>query len=93
VLGDRYQTQTADAAWVSLDLLRSKPIEHGTVPELQTYLDGIDKTALEICTRQDGTPWGSEVQMQTAVSHYLRDLESDGKIGAGTNPARAMLRA
>jgi integrase len=37
-----------------------------------------------ICTRQDGTPWEDEKQMQTAVSHYLRDLEADGKIGAGT---------
>lgn len=54
------------------------------VPELQTYLDGLDKTALVICTRQDGTPWDDEKQMQTAVSHYLRDQEALGNIGAGT---------
>lgn len=54
------------------------------VPELQEHLDGLDRTALMICTRQDGTPWDDEKQMQTAVSHYLRDLEAEGKIGAGT---------
>lgn len=52
--------------------------------ELQAYLEKVERTALEICTRQDGTPWESEVQMQTTVSHYLRDLERLGKIGAGT---------
>lgn len=54
------------------------------VEELQDYLDKLGRTALEICTRQDGTPWESEVQMQTAVSHYLRDLEKEGHIGEGT---------
>ena len=52
--------------------------------ELQAHLEGLDKTALEIATRQDGTPWDNERQMQTAVSHYLRDLERDGHIGEGT---------
>ncbi|TQX91256.1 integrase [Rhizobium sp. rho-13.1] len=59
-------------------------------PELQVHLDGLDRgeetnlAALMICTRQDGTPWDDEKQMQTAVSHYLRDQEALGKIGAGT---------
>lgn len=52
--------------------------------ELQAHLDGLDRSALEMCTRQDGTPWEDEKQMQTAISHYLRDLEKDGHIGAGT---------
>jgi integrase len=37
-----------------------------------------------IAIRDDGTPWESEVDMQTRVSHYLRDIERDGLIGAGT---------
>ena len=37
-----------------------------------------------IAVRDDGTPWESEKEMQTRVSHYLRDLERDGLIGAGT---------
>lgn len=53
-------------------------------PELQRHIDCLDRTALVICTRQDGTPWTDEKQMQTAVSHYLRDLEASGEIGAGT---------
>lgn len=52
--------------------------------ELQAHLDAIERTALEICTKADGTPWESEVQMQTTISHYLRELERQGKIGGGT---------
>jgi integrase len=37
-----------------------------------------------IAVRDDGTPWPSEMEMQTRVSHYLRDLERAGLIGAGT---------
>jgi integrase len=64
--------KNAEQSWV--------PVE----PELQTYLDGLDRTSLNIATRTDGTPWASEKEMQTAVSHYLRRLEKDGLIGAGT---------
>jgi len=84
----RWQNYQPDAAFGRcFRVVTRKNDEQTWIPatsELQTYLDGLDKTALEICTRQDGTPWESEVQMQTAVSHYLRDLESEGKIGAGT---------
>lgn len=54
------------------------------VPELQAHLDGLERTALKIATRAGGTPWDDEKQMQTAVSHFLRDLEVEGVIGAGT---------
>ena len=54
------------------------------VPELQSYLDGLDRTSLHIATRADGRPWDSEKQLQTEVSHFLRALEADGLIGAGT---------
>jgi site-specific recombinase XerD len=37
-----------------------------------------------IAVRDDGSPWESEKDMQTRVSHWLRDRERDGKIGAGT---------
>ncbi|TAV98454.1 integrase [Rhizobium ruizarguesonis] len=73
--------------WKCFRKVARKNQENTMVPvveELQEYIDKLDKTALEICTRQDGTPWEDEKQMQTAVSHYLRDLERDGKIGAGT---------
>lgn len=53
-------------------------------PELQVYLDGLDRTALRIATRNNGQPWDSEKQMQWTVSHFLRDLEEGGKIGSGT---------
>ena len=37
-----------------------------------------------IAVRDDGTEWSSEKDMQTRVSHWLRDRERDGLIGAGT---------
>lgn len=37
-----------------------------------------------IAVRDDGSPWESEKDMQTRVSHWLRDRERDGLIGAGT---------
>lgn len=52
--------------------------------ELQDYMAKLDKTSVNIATRAKGTPWENEVQMQTEVSHFLRGLETEGKIGAGT---------
>jgi integrase len=37
-----------------------------------------------IAVRDDGLAWESEKEMQTRVSHWLRDRERDGHIGAGT---------
>jgi hypothetical protein len=37
-----------------------------------------------IAIRDDGSTWASEKEMQTRVSHWLRDRERDGKIGSGT---------
>jgi integrase len=54
------------------------------LPELQTFLAGLGRSSTLIAVRDDGTPWPSEKEMQTAVSHYLRDLERRGLIGAGT---------
>lgn len=54
------------------------------MPELQAYLDALDRTALAIATRKDGRPWESEKQMQLEVSHFLRDLERAGTIGSNT---------
>ncbi|MFA9263237.1 MAG: hypothetical protein ACEQSB_08030, partial [Undibacterium sp.] len=38
----------------------------------------------QIALRDNGTPWESEKDMQTRVSHWLRDRERDGLIGSGT---------
>jgi len=73
--------------WNCFRKVTKKNQENTMVPlvaELQEYLDKLDKTALMICTRQDGTPWDDEKQMQTAVSHYLREMEEKGLIGSGT---------
>src|ERR1700733_4357808 len=37
-----------------------------------------------IAVRDNGKPWETELEMQTRVSHWLRDRERDGLIGAGT---------
>lgn len=64
------------------------------LPEFQEFMAGqlaAAKARLKvhradglIAVRDDGTAWSSEKELQTAVSHYLRDLERDGVIGAGT---------
>jgi integrase len=52
--------------------------------ELQTFLGDLNRSSTLIAVRDDGTPWPSEKEMQTRVSHYLRGLERADRIGAGT---------
>jgi site-specific recombinase XerD len=52
-------------------------------PELQAYLDGLNRTSLLIATRNGGTPWKDEKQMQTAVSHFLRGIEATSAVEPG----------
>lgn len=52
--------------------------------ELQDFLAGLTRSSPLIAVRDDGTVWASEKEMQTRVSHFLRDLERAGLIGAGT---------
>jgi len=52
--------------------------------ELQDFLAGVSRSSPLIAVRDDGTVWASEKEMQTRVSHFLRDLEREGLIGAGT---------
>ncbi|MGB6434527.1 MAG: integrase [Bradyrhizobium sp.] len=56
------------------------------LPELQVFLGARDIRRADglIAIRDDGSPWETEKDMQTRVSHWLRDRERDGKIGAGT---------
>jgi len=53
-------------------------------PELQAYLATLDRSLANIAVKSDGRPWDDEKKMQTAVSHFLRDLEKEGLIGEGT---------
>jgi integrase len=56
------------------------------LPELQDFMSGLKVHRADglIAVRDDGSPWQSEKEMQTRVSHWLRDRERDGLIGAGT---------
>jgi integrase len=56
------------------------------LPELQAFLANLKVERADglICVRDDGTAWPSEKEMQTRVSHWLRDQERAGNIGAGT---------
>ena len=62
--------------WVNLPVL----------PELQAFMAELKVEHLDglIALRDDGTAWESEKDMQTRVSHWLRDRERDGLIGSGT---------
>lgn len=62
----------------------SEPNFLPALPELQASLASVERRSTRIAVRDDGTPWASEKDLQTRVSHYLRGLERDGRIGAGT---------
>ena len=55
-----------------------------SLPPAQGQQRGLTRSSTMIAVRDDGTPWESEKDLQTRVSHFLRDLERDGLIGAGT---------
>lgn len=63
-----------------------KTVNLPVLPELQTFLADLKVQRADglIAVRDDGTVWQSEKEMQTRVSHWLRDRERDGLIGAGT---------
>jgi hypothetical protein len=54
--------------------------------ELQDFVAElkVQRTDGLIAVRDNGTAWVSEKEMQTRVSHWLRDRERAGMIGAGT---------
>jgi hypothetical protein len=56
------------------------------MPEYQAFLTEltVERSDGRIAVRGDGSLWRSEKEMQTRVSHWLRDQERKGLIGAGT---------
>ncbi len=54
--------------------------------DLQAFLANLTVQRADglIAIRDDGSVWPSEKEMQTRVSHWLRDQERKGLIGAGT---------
>lgn len=63
-----------------------KPTLLPVLPELQAFMSARDIRRADgiIAVRDDGSLWDSESDMQTRVSHWLRDQERAGRIGAGT---------
>jgi hypothetical protein len=59
------------------------------LPVMKEYQDFLTELKVQradglICARDGGSHWSSEKEMQTRVSHWLRDQERAGHIGAGT---------
>jgi site-specific recombinase XerD len=52
--------------------------------ELQDFLATLTRSSTLIAVRYNGAPWASEKDLQTRVSHWLRDREREGLVGAGT---------
>lgn len=66
---------------------KNKKVTHLPVAaELQRFLAArtVHRADGLIAVRDDGTAWPSEKEMQTRVSHWLRDQEHKGHVGAGT---------
>jgi hypothetical protein len=53
------------------------------VEPLQSYLDSLTRTSTSIATRYNGQAWETELQMQSQVSHWLKEQERDGLIQPG----------
>lgn len=72
---------------MAVQLVTRKNKEPTFIPaleEMQAYLGTLTRTSTRIAVRDDGTPWASEKLMQARVSHWFRELEAAGAIGAGT---------
>lgn len=52
-------------------------------PELQAFLDGLERTSLHIATKHNGTPWRDEEQMQKQFSNWLSSLRRKKIVGEG----------
>lgn len=63
-----------------------KPVFLPVMKDLQDFMAELKVQRADglIAVRDNGSPWESEVEMQTRVSHWLRDRERDGLIGADT---------
>jgi integrase len=73
----------------AIRLVTRKNNEPNFLPELQELQDYLADLKVRtpdgpIALRDDGAPWANEKDMQTRVSHWLRDREREGLIGAGT---------
>lgn len=60
-----------------------EPVWVPAVAELQAYLADLPRDSIYIATRADGSAWGSEKHMQTAVSHFLRSIEATSAVESG----------
>jgi integrase len=72
---------------MAVQLVTRKNAEPAFIPalaEMQSYLATLARTSTRIAVREDGTPWPTEKLMQARVSHWLREREAEGLIGAGT---------
>jgi hypothetical protein len=66
-----------------------KKVREVLLPVMQEMQDFLTELKVQradgvIAVRDDGSLWPSEKEMQTRVSHWLRDQERAGHIGAGT---------
>ena len=52
-------------------------------PELQAFLDGLDRTSLHIAVRHNGAPWRDEEQLQKQFSNWMAGLEKRGLVPDG----------
>jgi hypothetical protein len=73
-------------SWSAFSSPSKKIVFLPVLPELQAFMAELKVQRADglIAVRHDGSAWESEKEMQTRVSHWLRDQERAGHIGAGT---------
>jgi integrase len=50
-------------------------------PELQEFLDKLDRTSTFIAVKHNGQPWEDSEQMRKQISNFLKDLGRNGIVG------------
>jgi integrase len=80
-----YQPDPVYGKCFRMDHRKNKQEQHWlpVAPELQEFLDKLDRTSTFIAVKHDGTPWRDQEQMRKQVSNFLKDLEREGLVGKG----------
>jgi integrase len=80
-----YQPDPVYRKCFRMDHRKNKQDQHWlpAAPDLQEFLDKLDRTSTFIATKHDGTPWRDQEQMRKQFSNFISALEKKGLVGEG----------
>jgi integrase len=80
-----YQDDPVYGKCFRMDHRKNKEDQHWlpAAPELQAFLDGLERTSTYIAVKHDGTPWRDQEQMRKQISNFISGLKKKGIIAPG----------